>query len=212
VNRHCFTAEDIAALKADDPRMEHVTACPRCSALLASFRVFQAQLLELPPEKLREFRSRFAAALGAETARPQARWRNLFARPAWGWAGLLLICIVAWRIWFHPGREAAAPVLRGRADSSAVLTTQTPESMTGGHIRLSWSVHPDADAYRIVFLTPIGTEVAERQVTASPCTVAADSLRALAPKAQRLIWRVAALRGGDEIAQSLPRAIHLGSE
>jgi len=207
MKKRCLSAEEIASLQTDDRRMEHVEDCPRCSTLLASFRDFEQGGTQPPPEKAQAFRARFAEALAAEEHSSRPPFWSFFARPVWAAAVVVLVCLVAWRLWDRPGPMPGERILRGEANTPAVIATAPPRWIEGGELHLSWAAHPEAEGYAIDFLLPSGIEVARRETNGLSYAIPTDSLRSMTAAGSELIWRVSVLRGGDEIARSQPRAL-----
>jgi len=101
-------------------------------------------------------------------------------------------------------------VLRGEsAQTDEIALTQAPEILADGRVRVAWSPHPDADGYRIVLLSPDGQELSALAAGPDPSLVLDPSRLPGTAASGGVLWRVEALRDGDEIARSRVAALPL---
>jgi hypothetical protein len=146
------------------------------------------------------------AAPGAVRGGPPARGSFLDlilgprSRPV---LALALVVIVAGAVWLATAnrRDGEDAVMRGDEMVSEELrvTVETPRA---GTVRLAWTPSPAADGYALVFLAPDLTEIARVPAYEPAFTLQAGSLPAGLTSRTPVLWRVVALRSGDEIARS----------
>lgn len=132
-------------------------------------------------------------------------------RPAWGLAAAV---IVAGGVWLAATtRQEREPVMRGPSATTpegGLAATVTASPQEDGSIRLEWTATPEADRYVVVFLSPELVEVARvSDLRATRLELRSDALPAgLTPRA-RLLVRVLALRGADEVTRSRSMSVTL---
>lgn len=223
MTERCFAVEELAEvheLVAGDPRLQHLETCPRCRARLAEYRRFLAPGPAPADANLGDAERRLADALEREAgARPNAGatlrpatpggLRALFGAPAWrpalGVAAALLLVSVIYLAVERPFGRGDRVILRGESHPGAKdgFELALPRPGQAGTLDLRWTPVAGADAYEVrIFdagltavarLTPVsGTSVTLRHADLPPGIESHTSL----------IWRVAALRAGDEIALS----------
>jgi len=216
MSERCFTMaelHEIAELPGDDPRLAHVDDCPRCSALLACYRDFLSQGASVPPAEMDRFRREFSEALEAQSRvaigdRLRRAFRGLtqpVLRPAWAMIAVALIVIAVQHA------RHTNPVYRGESPMGSALITSAPTMRNDGRLLLTWTPHPEADGYAVIFLTAQAVEVARMDASVRcAVAVAPDSLRNLAGGSGHLIWQVSAIKRRDVVASSDPRTLDLG--
>jgi len=215
----CFDASEIAAvldLGPDDPRRRHLAECPRCRALALSFQEFLAP--ESVPDGARpaEAVRRLSRVVADETAAPTRAgmgspaaggpmgwfgrlWLRPPVRTAWAMAALVVVAGgVFLAVHTRQGRE---PVLRG--PQAAVLALQPVRLEPDGALRLCWAPLAGAERYQVrLYSTALAEVVRLEPVTVPEAVLRRSALPRGIPPGTALLWRVAALRGGDDIAQS----------
>lgn len=221
MKEECIDIERIAEvleLPADDPIRRHVELCPRCSALLLSYRAFLAAE-DRPGADPGDAGRRLGRFIRSEIERPSpdtsaagagpgrtgflsAALRSLFHRPAWALAALVVIAAAA--LWWRPW-VSERPVLRGTpgGTSAASLELFVPQPLEDGSLLLSWGPLATADAYQVRLYDGELSEIARFDAgTETALLLRRSMLPAGAPEA--MLWRVAAFAEGDEIAASRP--------
>lgn len=209
---------DVLELSEQDPLRHHVDQCPRCSSLLATYRVFikaeatagadtsdaEARLMDYLQARI----GAVAPAPPAPDTTPDdggffARLKGaVVLRPAWVAAALVVIAaaVMWWRPWV-----AEQPALRSKAESP-LLEILAPETLSNGSVRIDWHVYEGADKYEIVLYNNNLEEIARFE--AGPATFYDMSREELPPGAPAVvICRVAAFKDGDEVAQTAPVAL-----
>lgn len=145
---------------------------------------------------------------GASTALPRrGGFWSVFEprlRPAFALAALVIVAGGAWL--FTATRREGGPIMRGSAPpvvQGGLVVRAAPERLADGSLRLSWTPAAEAESYAVVFLSPGLVEI-----------VRVDGLRDtffdLEPRAlpaglergSRVLWRVVAMRGVDEVGRS----------
>jgi len=228
VDQRCFLIEElefVLSLPDDDPRRRHLDECPRCRALLASYRQFLAPDAAPAGADTADAARRLEAALdreigagqmpapvtpGGESGRTRRGWPRLLPRgvpqrTALAMAAALALVLVLPHVLPLPAGSGGERILRGRdaAASGPVLTP--PRSLYGGGLALAWTGAAGADGYRVVLydtgLAEVATLEAGRDTT---LILPAARLTALLEAHGELLWEVVALRGGDELERSRP--------
>ena len=218
MSRNCLDMDalsDLLEAGPDDPRHAHVRSCVRCRNQMESLRAFRSPESGLPADEVAHAEQRMAAALdravsGTEepVQSPFARARTgLFGgpwwRPALGAAAVVMIVFAASQI-VERGAPPPSGVVRGdAAEEPLAIVLQPPSVLADGRLHLAWEAHPEADAYRVVFLDLHLEEL--RSLSAGPetsVTLDTSVLRTMAPAGEQILWRVAALRRGVEIGGS----------
>lgn len=217
----CIDIERIAEvleLPEDDPRRRHLEECPRCSALLFSYREFVAagdrpgadpgdaqRRLDRFIESEFERPAPDPSAAGSGPGRPGLLFEllgGLARRPAWVVAALVVVAAAV--VWWRPWVEEP-PVLRGRPAGApaAPLELSAPEILEDGSLRLSWALLPAADSYQVRLYDGDLTEIARFDTGAlASFEIRRSMLPGGAPRT--MLWRVAAFAEGEEIAVSAP--------
>ena len=227
---------DVLALPETDPRRRHVDECPRCRALVVSYR----QFLDPAPEetasygsaedrRLTEHRERLAGvpatrgsaatrddadARAATPARPAGTPRSwgerLFGpalRPVWAIAAIVIAFGVMKIAPKSPPGVTAPPTLRGGA--SRELATATP-SYAANAVTLLWSANPEADHYQLRFFSTALAEIGRRDLGRdTSVTLATGDLPAAYAGGEAILWRVVAMKGGDELESSAPGSLKM---
>jgi len=218
----CIRPEDfgtVATLADDHPIRAHLAVCPRCQACWKTYRAFLEDV-ESPPGSRQEFeadtvldgviRKQFGFPEVGRTPR-----RNLFPAGWWSpftgrWRIRILIlapstaavAVLILLLATTHRTERPEPAFRG-IESSASLRLESAQALPDGRIRLTWNAMAGADAYRICVLDTELSPVRESVVPADTTTVIAPSeLGAAARSGSRFVWRVSALREGEEIGVS----------
>ena len=207
----------LADAGAADPRLAHLADCPRCRALLESYRDFVRGEPE-PQANLADAHARLARALAAEIGaaapaapralRPAAGPRRgllaaLFApalRPAWAVAAAVAIAAGVWVARPH----GPVDVLRG----PAAPTIETHVAAGAGSVTLRWRRFGNASRYEVRFYA---TDLSD--LTRVDAHGALElTLRHAAPPARlasgaRVLWQVVAFAGDAELARSQTRSL-----
>lgn len=226
----CPDVKDLAQarLERDGSLRPHLERCPRCRALLASYEAFLREG-DIPGTKTADARVRMMGAL--EQAMDQgglgrvARHRDgggllrlvrgLFEgayRPivATG-AVAAAVLITAGVLLMDRGAERGGPgLLRGSEPTEDRLGATVTVS-AGEHVaRFVWRRYPEADAYALSFLdanlAPVG------RIEALADTAIAVPFAALPGGGKSgtvLLWRIAALQDGDEVARSAAAGLRI---
>jgi hypothetical protein len=223
----CYRPDEIGELidlAPEHPRRRHLGECPRCRALLAEYRRFREPGSDFPAEDVADAEARLGEALrtridetktvseGAVRApfrarRPRRRVVRLLPS-----AALIAAAVVLFVIVYRPfgGRRETRDsiVLRGVPEEPAApaedgITLRKPAFQGDGFVELRWDSEVGADAYRVHLYTSAIEELPALAAVNEPKLVFRP--RDLAPNlgpGTVLLWRVAALRQGDEIALS----------
>jgi hypothetical protein len=225
----CFNVEEleaIAGLPADDPRHRHAESCPRCRALLASYREFITGRDELADVRADATladaldRGIFGAQASAADTSPSlldrlaGLWQRIgeagMLRPALSAAAVLVIAVAVLSPW-DPG-PAPERVLRGEgtAASSPRITTRDAQVRPDGSVLVSWRPAAAAHLYRVQILGEDLVEIGS--IDAGPDTFLVFHPPATAggeAASPALLWRVQGLATGEVVATStaatLPR-------
>lgn len=188
----------------------HLSACPRCAALAASFRAFEAAEPGSGADDEDAERRLTGAVLAALDEGP-ARSEPAPSSPPlrWLWApaaiaATLLLVVGGWQL-VEPWRSAKSPSGSYRGESRSALQLSDPMARADGALLLAWrSAGPEGDIrYEISILGADLGERARREVSADT-TIALDrnELRRLAASGEPLYWEVVARRGGRELLRS----------
>jgi hypothetical protein len=128
-----------------------------------------------------------------------------FPRPAWA-AAAAIVLVAAAVVWRQPWTTEQT-VLRGD-DGLALLHVEPSQILKNGDVTLSWHPLADADGYLIHIRSAALEQIALFGPLADTTHVFdPDSLPSGTP--QVLLWRVVALRAGDEIGRSQPASLQL---
>jgi len=217
---------EVLALAESDPRRRHLDDCPRCRALVVSYRQFldpgseeMASYGTEEHERLNAFRERLAGiapvatpAPGGTMPAPVAEKRSwaerLFTpglRPLWAVVAIAIAFGVMKIAPTHPP-ENVVPTLRGGTPEA--LTVRTPTYGDAGAVTLVWNAVPEADHYEVRFfssaLTELGRHAAGGDTVA---TLAAADLPLPYRSGEAILFRVVALKDGDELATSAPGSL-----
>jgi hypothetical protein len=222
----CFRMDemdDLLDLNPSDPRQQHLNRCPLCRARLSAYRMFLAKDPGLSGSQQGQAEARLDEFIAREFQDEDAlvaedepgllsRFQQLLGRrrvmaPALVVVGLLAL-IVALKPFtederFAPGR------LRG-VDSTAVsapLLLLGVEVDPDGTVTFRWRQWPEADSYRLQIFTPDLAEIA--QFTAAGDTFLQVPPHEIPAVDEPLLWRIQALREGDEMAHSSPASLDL---
>ncbi len=215
----CFEAGEIAevlSLGAEDPRRRHLEGCPRCRALALSFRDFVEPGPVPAGARSAEAAERLSQAIAREieagarraASRPRTgalrRWLEGWLgrpslRPVWVTASVVVVAGAA--VIAILSRPAPESVLRG--ERPAALALQPVRQQPGGELRLRWEPLAGAVSYQVRLYATSLEEVARLEPVRVPETVLRrEALPSGLASGTRLLWRVVALRGGDELALS----------
>jgi hypothetical protein len=216
VEAQCLEVDRIAAvldLPPDHPERRHAESCPRCTALVDSYRAFvEAEPVE--GSGLEQTRGDLDAHIRSQAERwmPDTRvqshsvwWRTLL-RPAPILAAGVVLVAAAW--WFARAPEES--VTRGDVPAEQSIVLHEAQANADGSIVLSWDAVTGADRYRVRIYGPDFHEVYQSaDVTATSLTIARDALPAELPRPADLTWEVQARFGTDVIGVSTPGSIRL---
>ena len=172
-----------------DPRRRHARECPRCGALLESYRLFRESPEDAPPSDLAEAEARLSAALQREMGPAPASSARIAPRGAPHRRGPLGSWFVAWRpafafaavavvagavvLWSRFSPEPETVTLRGGPDSTETRLAIGEARLAGGTVTMSWSGLPGVTRYEIRFYTP---DLVERGVVTAADTSWSRSL------------------------------------
>ena len=224
---------DVLALPPSDPRRRHVDECPRCRALAVSYREFLEPSTEevasfgtAEDRQLTEFRERLTGVATATASPPPATVRDTKARaavpaapprswnewlfgpalrPVWAIAAIVIAFGVMKFAPKSPPGSVTAPTLRGGA--SHELATATPSYAAHG-VTLVWSANPEADHYQLRFFSTALAEIGRRDLARdTSVTLAAGDLPGAYAAGETILWRVVAMKGGDELESSAPGSL-----
>ena len=213
--------DEVLASRADDPRRLHLASCPRCAALAGNYELFLAPPDEHPAQAreaeaaLTAFRESLlgpvlpavppALATGVPKREPKSWWRVLFApavRPAWAFAALAIIA-GGWYVSAHHDRAVEPGGIQMRGALHAELALSAPAFAPDGSVTLAWQAHPEADGYEVRIYSTSLTELARLpEVTSPMLRIPADRLPAAPTPGDVLLYRVAAIHGGDVVGLS----------
>lgn len=229
----CYEIEDLDDLIAASARGEppaHLGTCPKCRALLASYRVFVAPPdvpaggnLRVAAERLRlEVLAGFPPGTAQEapsgTAPARRPWLRLvlpgaalgrpWLRPVWAAGLVAMVAVVFWQLGQDSNRDLPSHVLRGeQGGRSEAVQVLAPTPQAGGGVTLAWQAAPAADAYDVVFYRADLSETGRRRIDgASLLTLSAAELNTLTGGGAAY-WQIIALKSGAEIGRSSPRAL-----
>jgi hypothetical protein len=128
-------------------------------------------------------------------------WPGPLWQPALAFAAIAVASVVLVARLLSPG-PAGEGVMRDATVPVAAPALEEPVNLADGAVKLSWTRHPDADAYRVRLLGPDLAELGQWEARDTALAIAAADLpQGIAPGSV-VGWRVSALRGGGEIAAS----------
>ena len=221
----CFLPDEldqVLSLPDEHPRRLHARSCPRCGALLDSYRLYS----EAPAAgegsdeadaatRLREaLRREIALGDRRRDAAPSANgpsWLQRFIAPPMRPAlALAAIAIVAGAVMMWP--RAPVPegttALRGGGAGSASVVAIESARITPAGLQLRWRAWPGADGYEVRFYSAELSETARLPAGAgTSLRVPLSRVPAAADPAATVLCRIYALRGGDVLAVSPARAL-----
>jgi hypothetical protein len=215
--------QDLLELSEADPRRRHARECPRCRALVDSYRLYREP--GAPPAEARvedaeaRLRAVMAQAIGAglpatrQSVTSGPTWiERLFhpaLRPAWAFAALAVVLGLA-TVWPRLQPIGRRVELRGGPTEHPV----EPLAFVGGSygpggVELRWRAWPGAESYEIEFfsgdLQPIGRV---RAMAETSLVVPLERLPFRAVQLEGALVRIHARVGGDVVGSS--RAVALG--
>lgn len=214
MTQRCFQAEelsDILDLEEADPRRRHLDECPRCRALLSEYRDFLKPPQEMPGTNLEDAGSRLREVLEREIreGEPSSPVKRIIEsrtfRMVMAVAATICVIIIAYSFKEDRPPESDGIVLReepgaGREDEIALRPVQP---LSEGAVKLSWRTAAGADAFKVYFFS---AELEELAVlgpqTESSIVLQPGEIPGLPGSGTLLLWRVGALKEGDEIASS----------
>lgn len=200
----------VMKLPADDPRRRHLQRCPRCASRLLIYQRCLSAVEDdvADPEAADEHLSAvMKAAIAGNRERDvfNARvTRRVLGRPVWVVAALFVLAAAVY--WWKPWTTDQT-VLRGPGLPPQVRL-EGWELLPGQNVQLAWRGVAGADGYlvhlRSASLEPIAVfgPVSDTTYAFHP-----DSLPPGTPRV--LLWRVIAVRSGDEIGRSQPASLEL---
>jgi hypothetical protein len=201
----------VLALPEDDPARRHAGDCPRCGALLESYRLFLAPGADAEAPHVADADLRLGPWLEGAIAgaRPAPRrtpsravpWWRLSRRPALAFAAVaaLVSAIVLLPRGERGDRLRGGP---GEAAPALVSARLDPDGL-----HLSWTPHPDADGYAAIVVDAAGNESPPIPVGAgTSAVVGPERLPSSVGPDAAVYVRIAALRHGERIATSHARA------
>lgn len=227
----CLPIEEIhraLELPAGDPRLAHIRECPRCRALADQFRAFvEARAEGIPESRLAEAGARLRTAMDQEiaasalrtasTERGEARaaasppprregtgsWWNTWLTPAWKPAlafAALAVFAAGTVMWSGNATRTGESALRGAPGASGLALLGAERTAQG--VSLRWEPWNGADGYEVRLYTDRLDEIGRIPCADASLVLTADQLPQGRALPERLLVRVVALNGGDEIAIS----------
>ncbi len=218
----CPPVEELALiheLAKNDPRREHLSACPRCRARLATYQEF----LSTPPVATAAQRSDALARLDAalereifgegadaeEAERPRpgrvVRLDVRVLRAAIAVAALLILLAALDSVRDRTSLQKIVLRSEGGDARARGLVLATPQFAPDGALHLAWSVLEGADAYRVEILSaaldPLASFEAGGELSLA---LGPDRLQGILPGPGAYVWSVTALQNGDVLQRSLP--------
>jgi len=221
MDRECEQIEHIGellSLPPDHPRRIHAANCPQCRILLAAYKEF-LRADELENTDLETTRPKSKAnddnlIENESLVEPVLPWTGLIEklRAAWDWRPVLVITAgvvvaVAAGIGFQQENQPRTLVLRGdnTAQNERILGLNEPEVLEAGEIRLSWTPHPDADAYIVRLISSEFGEINHFEaVTDTAIVLYSKEISPAALPGNKILWTVTAVKHGDEMFDSSP--------
>ena len=226
----CFGPDDldrVNSLSASHELQVHARECPRCGALLASFRMFQDPSAGPSASQIEEAEARLSGAIARELGVPlpaplgpashaatPARTPDRDRTPGASWIQRLLhpsmrpalavaaLVIVAGAVTLMPRRAGNPPTdpLRGSSESQSLHIEEAALTDHGASFR--WSPVPDAERYEVRLYSSNLQELGRYPAGANAfLTLSPDGLPATGSDG-RMLYRVYALRGGHVVAFS----------
>lgn len=206
MDERCLPVADLGDLcdrGPDDPRWAHVAACPRCRALVASYRRFRkGSPAHADPAAEEELARRVRAALAAGGAAAPLSAGGRARRIAWP-AAVAVAAVLTGFVVIGRGfdRGPAPVVVRGPAEPGA-LAVHDAQRLPDGGVRLIWSSCADADSFQVATF-----DRALVQLDAWPAGAnTVDTLSAAAGR-DAVYWQVEAMRGRAVVARSVPQVL-----
>lgn len=218
----CYPIEtyaELSELPDGHPRLRHLEQCARCRSQMILFRKFMHPSLpedvaaaldtgELPPAVQRavwgEGRRSRPSGTSLHTIVKRMLSRPLW-RPALGLAAVVILLLVAVRVWVPGPGQRESIVLRGTDRSTELIADL--EQLPGGRIRISWdALEGDVDC-QVVFYDVQQQELL--RLDADGRSQALFDPAALKEVQDGVLWRVIASRAGAEIARSPMRSLQL---
>jgi hypothetical protein len=208
----CIKPEDlggVADLAPDHPVRLHLSSCARCQARWKAYLSFLADKDPIPGARDEAAGEVLAGLIDLQfgTAAPVRRVRR---SPFDRWKGRFLILtpaaaviVVALLILGH-GERGRAPeqVLRG-PETAAIFGLEIPVVQPDGRLRLAWRALAGADAYRVrVFNTGLDRVFESPAQSETTLVLTPSEFRPAGPPGSPLLWRVIALRRGEEMGMS----------
>jgi len=224
----CFSPDEIETiprLPSDSPERRHLEACPRCRALLLTYREFVEDLTAPDAADLQDAGERLRAAFResmARTAGPTVRSRGLKV-PRWirhlprriGRASVLvpaaaaILVVVGLYAGIEYLREATgpdslrgpSPSERGAFEGAILLLDPRPIAVNG--IELRWRSLPDVSSYEVVLFAADLKDLARLgPLSDTTCIVRRGDLLPEPPPGTVVGWQVVGLRDGAAVARS----------
>jgi hypothetical protein len=228
MKRKCIEIDKIASvlkLPADDERRQHLEQCPRCASRLLLYERYLSGAVR-PGADPEDADLRLAAVMKSAIDRndddDDAPERGGFfarvaevlayagARPAWAAAAVIVVVVAAAALVWRPWSPQDTVLRDGKTPQEEVRQVLVDEVAVAdeGAFLLSWRPFEGADGYAISVRTPELAEIARFGPVADTSFVLRRALLPLeAPSV--LLWRVVALRAGDEIGRSRPASLKL---
>jgi hypothetical protein len=220
----CIKVNEIAtilALDPEDPRRRHLDECPRCASRLLLYQRFltageasgadadaaDAHLAEVMKSAID--RADISNEVPESNGLLERIVKGMFTRPVWATAAVVLVAAVA-LVWWQPWKEDGIVL---RSDMASLpgaphLSLGPVEALADGGMRLTWTPVEGAEGYVIKIRTSDLAEIARFGPVADTSFVIYRSM--LPPEAPPVVlWRVVALRYGDEIGRSRPASLEL---
>lgn len=201
MDRDCLLIEELERLPElpeEDPRRRHVESCPRCSARLASLRLFEDPSQPAEGARVEEA----GRHLDAYLQRLSAPRRRGLPRPV-AWLGVAAVAAGILLVVLGDREEAPRVSSQVRGDPAAPRALSAGEARWSeeGSLLLRWDAPDPGTPLEVVFVDLALVERARFPVTQQGRLELSD--RQLPPSlssGETLLWSVVTRREGEELA------------
>lgn len=218
----CLRDDELARVAADPgaPGRAHAETCPRCRARLLAWREFERPVEPADAAGHAAGRERVLGAvrseLGLERSEPvvtplpsrprraRPRWERLLAVAA----AVVVVAGGSWLAWRgfegpHPGEP---PRIERGEPAGGALSPAEPEAGPDG-VRFRWRAVGGADGY-VVRVLGADMRVLHESAAVRETTLLLAPEHAAPPRpGEAIYWEIAALRGGETLETTAPRAL-----
>ncbi|MFC1572860.1 hypothetical protein ACFL6M_04595 [Candidatus Eisenbacteria bacterium] len=231
MSEQCYSAEElagIAGLPEDHPRRAHLADCACCRAQLILFRKFMDPALPAGAQEERAEEELTAAVrrkvwgeaesdsgraeqdtltLAREGRHLRAAFALRLLRPVLAIAAVVMAVLAVQQVW-PPQRERPDNVIL-RGGSRETILVADPVRLPNGQIRLTWNALESNVVYRVVFYDVTQKEILRIDAAGDTVAILDPSEIPASEERAGLLWRVVAMRDGDELAASSTRTLSL---